>query len=644
MLRPTTFIALSALLLTSCSDHSEVADAQSTLTQPSLPAKPSGKPCYLNTSTLQTINEVAIGDLKRAEEHTNIDYSMALLDGLPDGYTPETAAAELFDQWQIGHQHNGRGVLFLFIEAEGILKIEVGYEVEDIFTDGFVASFQETLKDYYRGEYFGDVVSSMIITMMRRAQGEDAQAMMTQFQGGLPKISAPSVVQRSDYLSGGAGVTESNFIKSRTDRLHKVKQLSDKERAHYSKDADVETVLKRYLDSLKKGINDPYLPLLTKGSQFMRMEYPKNSGFQKSAYRNFSGSYTIHKSGDYAAARFDRPEVMPILFRKDAEGDWLADITKSWAYSQATRDLKLMKPAYGDNAWIFAWDSKFKEPEIPATPAPLPKDQSLEEAITQLEKAIKETPTNASNYFKLADIFFYECYWIRDAMKLIEQGLEYESENCLYRKRYVNFAYRFPDLSKVRDQYEAIYKHNPGDFLNLGSYRSYLKRNRPTGYEAKREELQRAKDNKPLPSFPFPLYTKSGKYERYSFYFKEETRSLKADYRFFAAQWHDTYTPATKIYIYDENSKAEFGVMLIQEIVDGPITVHPLASEKHKFIPTTIPNSESIELNINWESKNLLKLTINDNEVLTMPSEMKPQRVITYQRSGSSILNLKEGL
>lgn len=641
MLRPILLTSLSSLLLAACTDRPEVAEPQTVQAQDTLPAKPIEQPCYFNSSSLQTINEVAIGDLRRAQKHTNIDYSMALLDQLPSGYTPETAAAELFDQWQVGRLHDGRGVLFLFIEADGVLKIEVGYEMEDIFPDAFVASFQETLKDYYRGEYFGDVVSSMIITMMRRAQGEEAQAMVTQFQGSLPSASASSVTQSADYLSGGAGVTESHFIKSRTDRLRNVKQLSDSERAHYDKDADLETVLQRYLDSLKKGINDPYLPLLTKGSQFMRMEYPKNSGFQKNAYRDFSGPYTIYKSGDYAAVRFDRPEVMPILFRKDAVGDWLADITKSWAYSQATGNLKTMNPAYGDHAWIFAWDAKFKEPEIPTTPGPLAKDQSLEQVIMRLEHLIKTSPETADHYFQLADIFYYECYWIRDAMKLIEQGLELDPNNCLYRKRYIQFAYRFPDLSRVQAHYESIYQYDPGDFKNLGSFRSYLKWRRPSGYEAKREQLEEAKEHKPLPKFPFPLSAMSGKYKRYGFYFEDSTRSLKASYQFFAAQWHDTYTPATKIYLYDEDSEDEFGVMLIQETPDGPITLHPLASSKHSFTTVTLPSSETITLAFNWEAGDQYHLTANGNQVLTMKSRMKPTRVITYQRSGSSIVSLK---
>ena len=266
-------------------------------------------------------------------------------------------------------------------------------------------------------------------------------------------------------------------------------------KGNIAKDTDLERVLKRYLDSLKRGINDPYLPLLTRGSQFMRLEYPKNSGFQRSTYQKFSGPYKIYKSGDYAAVRFDRPDVMPILFRKDLEGNWQADITKSWAYSQATRDLKKMNPAYGDHAWMFAWEKEFRKAEIPKTPPPLPKEKSLEQEIIRLENAIKESPGIASNYFQLADIFYFECYWIRDAMNLIERGLEYEPGNCNYRKRYINFAYRFPDLSKVQDQHEAIFKFNPGDHKNLSAYQSYLKWKKPRGYKSKLKELQRVKDN-----------------------------------------------------------------------------------------------------------------------------------------------------
>lgn len=640
MYRVRHLMILSMLLLNACSDKPNVSE-KSVIVETTLPKKPTVKPCYLNTSSLQTINDVAIGDLMRAEKYTGIDYSMAILDRLPKGYTAETAAVELFSQWEIGQQHQGRGVLYLFIEADGVLKIEVGYELEDVFPDGFVGSFQETLKDYYRGEYFGDVVSSMIITMMRRAQGEEVQPLMEQFKGGLLKKR----MIKPDYLSGGAGVTESNFVKSRTDRLQNVTLLSDTERKNYAKDADVEIVLKRYLNSLKKGINDPYLPLLTKGSQFMRLEYPKNSGFQKNAYQKFSGSYKIYKSGDYAAVRFDRPDVMPILFRKDSEGNWLADITKSWAYSQATRDLKQMKPAYGDHFWIFAWEKELKEAEIPETPRPFPKEKSLEQEIARIENAIKESPEIASNYFQLADIFYYECYWIRDAMNLIEMGLKYEPENCLYRKKYIQFAYRFPDLSKVHDQFEAIYKHDPGDYKNLGAYCSYLNWKKPPGYKSKLEELEKIKERKPLPKSPFPITAGSGKARRMSFYFSNSTRNLEANYNFFTDQWHETYRPATKIYLYDDESEVKFGVMLMQKTPDGPITIEPLADDKHRFITLIIPNNEAINLKFNWMKsnwplKNEFQLSIDGRKILSMESYMNPSRIITYQQSGSSIITL----
>ncbi|MBC2604123.1 TPM domain-containing protein [Puniceicoccus vermicola] len=608
------------------------------------PDRPKNHPFFHNSSTLQSINEVAIGDLERAQRYTGIEYAMVLMEKLPSGYTAETAAVEIFDQWGIGREHDGRGVLYLFVEEDGVLKIEVGYALEEVFPDAFVGSFQETLKDYYRGEYFGDVVSSMIINMMRRAQGADVQAMIADFRGGLPVTEEASQMARDDYLSGGAGVTESEFIRNRTERLRNVVFLGEDERRLYDKDPDVETVVKRYLESLKQGINDPYLPLLTEGSQFMRMEYPKNSGFQKNAYRRFSGPYKIDQSGDYAAVRFERPDVMPILLRKDNDGDWQADITKSWAYSQATNNLKTMNPAYGDHAWIFAWQPEFLEPEVPATPLPLAKEKSLVAEIERLETAIEKNPEDADNYFELADLFYFECYWIRDAMQLIEQGLEYDPRNNLYRKRYIDFAYRYPDLSHIARHREAIFTYDPGDFLNINSYRRLLKRNRPAGYEMKIDLLDNVEDRKLLPRFPFALSADSARYKRQTFYVSNPrgTNRIRVNYRFFAAQWHDRFTPQTRIYLYDSEQESEFGLTLTQTVPNGPIIVAPMTGDESLgFDPREFPSDQPINFEFDWTAGKEIALLIDNEKVLEMPSTLTPWQVITYQRSGSSIIDFQ---
>ncbi|MCF6314021.1 MAG: TPM domain-containing protein [Verrucomicrobiales bacterium] len=627
-------------LAIACSDEQTPSKDLALELQIKLPAKPVNSPAFLNTSSLQSINEVAIIELRRASEYTGIDFSMLLVDELPDQISIEIAAAQLFDEWQVGAETQGKGVLFLFVEKDGLLKIEVGYELEGVFPDAFVGSFQETLRDYYRGEYFGDVVGSMITSMMRRAQGEDAKGLMESFSNERPQQQGVGIEKAMGFRSGGAGVTESNFVINKEKKLNNTQQLSDKSRAQYDKNAQLNVVIQRYLKSLQAGVNDPYLPLLTEGSQMMRLEYPKNAGFQRRAYKRFSGKYKVQQSGDLAAVRFQRPDVMPILFRKDSQGNWLADITKSWAYSQASRDLKKMYPAMGDHAWMFAWKNELRKPVVPPTPAPLAKGKSLDAEILRLEKAIQNLPKEASNYFALADLLYFECYWIRDAMKLIEKGLLLDPANVLYHKRFISFAYRFPDMSRVEHHHEQIFQHDPGDYENLRLYISYLKRKRSTAYEAKINLLRKAKGHLVVPDTPFPMNSSSGKYRNRVYHLGSATRQLQARYNFFVMHKHDAWAPLATIYFYDEKLNAKFGIAMKPK--ESGLLIRPLTSSPFKFTPFTLPLTKIVKIDCSWGESERFVWSINDRRVLVVESELVPSVVKVFQRSGGGIFSLDE--
>ncbi|MFK5921520.1 MAG: TPM domain-containing protein [Verrucomicrobiota bacterium] len=638
------FIIVCALLfsVTACSDKKDPSKVIAPGLQVKLPARPSKQPKFFNTSSIQSINEVAIGDLRRAGEYTGIDFAMLLVDELPDQISIEMAAAQLFDEWQVGAENQGKGVLFLFVEKTGALKIEVGYELEDTFPDAFVGSFQETLKDYYRGEYFGDVVSKMVITMMRRAQGEEAKVLMDSFVDGLPRQQDVIVEKSMRYRSGGAGVTESNFITNKEKKLKNVQQLSDEERAQYDKGVDLEIVLQRYIKSLQAGVNDPYLPLLTEGSQMMRLEYPKNAGFQRRAFSDFSGKYKIHQKGDFAAIRFERADVMPILFRKDSKGDWLADITKSWAYSQASRDLKKMNPAFGDHAWMFAWENELHKPEEIATPAPLPKEKTLSVEIARLEKAIKNEPKKAANYFALADLLYFECYWIRDAMELIEKGLVLDPGNNPYRKRFILFAYRFPDWSRVEHHYEQILQHDPGDAAALHRFIYYLKNKDASAYADRIKTLEARKSHLLVPVFPFPVYAKYGEYWDPSFNLASSTRHLRSSYEFVVAHKAGEWNTVANLYLYDEERHKSFGVNILLREIGGELTISPRSSDSKKLKSFTLPADKAIEIEYHWDKPGVFEMVINGRKLMSLHSEMNPSQIRVSQSSGASIISLKE--
>ena len=93
---------------------------------------------------------------------------------LPDGHTLETLAVDLVNEWHIGAQHEGRGLLLMLVDESKQVKLEVGYALEDVPTDSFSGSVQDLqLGPYYQA---GDVGTGLIAVMEmleERAQIKD---------------------------------------------------------------------------------------------------------------------------------------------------------------------------------------------------------------------------------------------------------------------------------------------------------------------------------------------------------------------------------------------------------------------------------------------------------------------------------------
>ena len=57
---------------------------------------------------------------------------------------------ELFNNWQIGQNTGGRGLLLILSDKEKLIKIEVSYELEDVFSDIFCGYIEDKqLKSYF---------------------------------------------------------------------------------------------------------------------------------------------------------------------------------------------------------------------------------------------------------------------------------------------------------------------------------------------------------------------------------------------------------------------------------------------------------------------------------------------------------------
>jgi hypothetical protein len=437
------------------------------------PKRPKETPYYYNESSITEMNQNARIALRNARESTGIEFVTVLLKKMPDHISVSDFAAGLFHKWQIGSNTEGKGVLLLFVEDTHTLKIEVGYELEGIFTDAFCSSFQPTIKGYYAGKYFGDVFCFLVECMERRfiLGKEDASEDLFGVSATDPEILKSSEV----FLSGGGGIIDDEYYYEKNTKLSFIRPLPPERIAEFDSDRDIDVVLERYFKSLQEGINYPFLGILTDGSQLMRLEYPKSVHFCKSRWMDCQRAlpYRIKYKGDLAALRFAKDQSFPIFLRRTPDGFWKVDAARAWVSSWQDFVANKSGPLNRDHPWMFAFPEYKYKKSLCHVPDLLPASLTLKDEISKLEASIKREPNNVSNYFKLADIFYWDCLWIRAAIDLVEKGLELEPNNIPYRWLAIFMRYRFPSTGPNAGHLEKLLEINPIDLDALYKYSSY---------------------------------------------------------------------------------------------------------------------------------------------------------------------------
>ena len=134
--------------------------------------------------------------LQRMGERFHIEAMIVTLPALPAQTYLEELAVDLVNRWRIGGEYEGRGLLLLLIGQDRQVKLEVTYELEDVFTDAFTGYIEDLqLRPYYLADDIGTGLVAVMEELEQRAQlkqqGEYSPGMIT-------KLDA-------DLLAGGAG-------------------------------------------------------------------------------------------------------------------------------------------------------------------------------------------------------------------------------------------------------------------------------------------------------------------------------------------------------------------------------------------------------------------------------------------------------
>lgn len=134
--------------------------------------------------------------LERLHDRFHIEALLVTVPTLPNGASLETFANDLANGWRIGADDQGRGLLLLLVDDAKSVKLEVGYALEDVFTDAFTGYVEDVqLGPNYREGTLG--VGLMAVMELLEARAEIKR------QGSY----APGAIARADaeLVAGGAG-------------------------------------------------------------------------------------------------------------------------------------------------------------------------------------------------------------------------------------------------------------------------------------------------------------------------------------------------------------------------------------------------------------------------------------------------------
>ena len=121
-------------------------------------------------------------DLASYKESSGNEIAVALIKFL-EGNTVEEVAVRIFEEWKIGEKDKDTGVLFLAAIDDRKMRIEVGYGLEPLLTDGEAGEIlRDEVAPAFREEKYGEGVKRAVAAIkqeLAEPAGEDEPAAAT---------------------------------------------------------------------------------------------------------------------------------------------------------------------------------------------------------------------------------------------------------------------------------------------------------------------------------------------------------------------------------------------------------------------------------------------------------------------------------
>lgn len=278
-----------------------------------------GKYLYDYTGILKDEQESTTRYLDNIRKMYSIEAVIVSVPSLEGEERIENLAVKIFNNWQIGKDYGGRGILLLLADDKKQVKLETAYGLEDVFTDAFCGYVEDLqLRPYFLSGQLGIGLLAVMEEIEERAQLKNKGEYSLQYIEKLDR----------ELLSGGAGAKRSlsEFTKE------KVEKAGDKYPAGETPAKSWQTLIQSWRDKVR----DSNLGIYTEVTKLIYRDYQNlpDSRYEKDVQTYADKPFEVIQSGNYAVIFFGSKQGWdnaPFLLYKTKEG-WKFNIVHQRKY------------------------------------------------------------------------------------------------------------------------------------------------------------------------------------------------------------------------------------------------------------------------------------------------------------------------
>lgn len=225
-------------------------------------------------------------------------------------------AVELFEEHALGGRTRGaKGVLLVVDPAGQKVRVEIGYDLEAVFPDGFIGYIERRqMAPFFNEGRVGPGVEAAVELLAGRALGEIEAS----------SYDAGEELPKGRFLSGGGGAASDIAVGSGL----RVKEKSPF-RDRFGPQPLPEAAMRKYMEVLELRVKDPALGLYSPETREFLSGWTVTDAQQENELRGLYESFpraAVLKRGDLAVVRFPASERQsPPYFLRRGEGGWMLD-------------------------------------------------------------------------------------------------------------------------------------------------------------------------------------------------------------------------------------------------------------------------------------------------------------------------------